>query len=312
MRPDWNSPNALYYRLNRIKNREKGDRVNSEFFATRKMLWKIIEEETGLSLGRVSMIWRGVHDDDITILISLGILEPKKEYLNPRHAKELEKRLATDEDARRIFMRKFCPSTSNFMRDDIGARVLEAAAEVGSYNILSAACGNGAETYTIAIALAEAKKRARIVGIDINPHAIETAREGMYSRYDPGIDLMPERIRNKYFEQVKSQWGYPELRVKKRIRVKANFYVANLMHPLTEQGLEGTFDVVCLRNAMKYMTEEGRKRALTSARQVLQKQGIFIIGNKGTEGEDVLGETEQFGFSKSKLYTPECPMYVRA
>ncbi|MEU0876447.1 CheR family methyltransferase [Nocardia brasiliensis] len=71
--------------------------------------------------------------------------------------------------------------------------------------IWSAGCSSGEETYSLAIAFAEALgieecvRRVKLYGTDVDEEALREARSGMYSA--KALSPLSTELRNKYFEQ---------------------------------------------------------------------------------------------------------------
>jgi two-component system, chemotaxis family, CheB/CheR fusion protein len=141
-------------------------------------------------------------------------------------------------------------------------------------------CATGEEAYSLAIIIREFLETlerlypVQIFATDIDPDAVEKARNGLY----PGniaADLGPERF-DKFFECVDDS-----CRVGRRIREMLIFAVQSVIKdpPFT------SLDLICCRNLLIYLQPEMQKRLLPLFHYSLNPGGILFLGSSESVGE---------------------------
>jgi chemotaxis protein methyltransferase CheR len=137
--------------------------------------------------------------------------------------------------------------------------------------IWSAACSNGQEPYSLAMALDEAGCTAgRVIATDVSTKALERARGGRYSARELG-DLSPER-RSRYFRPAASSWE-----VTPALRARVDFAHHNLVAdppPLAA----GRCQVVFCRNVLIYFRQEEVVAFLDRLARWLPPGGWLFLG----------------------------------
>jgi len=157
--------------------------------------------------------------------------------------------------------------------------------------IWSAASSTGQEPYSLAIQIAEAKRknephsdvRIEILATDLSTEVIETAKIGIY----PMLALkrgMSDELLNRYFEPVEGE----KWQIKEEIRKMVTFKQLNLQESFA--GL-GKFDVVFCRNVLIYFSQEFKKDILTRIHEVLKDDGALFVG--ASESISQVGELYQ-------------------
>ncbi len=152
-------------------------------------------------------------------------------------------------------------------------------------------CATGEEAYSIAILLDEQVRQAdrlheiQIFATDLDRHAIEIARKGLYPQ---GIanDVSAERLR-RYFTHDDGSY-----RIHKNIRDMLVFAVQNVISdpPFTRMDL-----IVC-RNLMIYLTSAAQRRLLPLLHYALCADGLLFLGSS----ESVTGAEDLFELVDSK------------
>jgi chemotaxis protein methyltransferase CheR len=155
--------------------------------------------------------------------------------------------------------------------------------------IWSAGCSTGEEVYTIAILLDSllrdrADWKYSVLGTDVNPVAIERAREGVYR--DWSFRDFPSETHAEYFGGTEDG----RHAVVQRVRDNTEFRILNLVSApaLYPAG----FDLIFCRNVMMYFTREKVKCVVQGFRRSLKEEGWLIpsltettlINNPGFEG----------------------------
>lgn len=143
-----------------------------------------------------------------------------------------------------------------------------------SLRIWSAGCANGAEPYSIAIALAENAYRLRdwrieVVGTDISRDMLDEARRGIYRQRV--MNAVTDSQRRRFFRPADDDETW---QVRESIRDMVRFEYHNLMRPMP--GKE--FDCVFIRNVMIYFDEESKKNALPHLIRAVRPGGYLLIG----------------------------------
>jgi chemotaxis protein methyltransferase CheR len=156
-------------------------------------------------------------------------------------------------------------------RQDEGVRVLR---------ILSAGCSSGEEAYSIAILLNESFPQlttwdVSILGIDVNPGAIEKATAARYSRWS--LRETPEELAAKYFEPAGRQ-----LRLRESIRRAARFEQRSLADEDSLFWQAGAFDIVFCRNVTIYFPLDVTRCVVGRIARALRPGGFLFLGHAET------------------------------
>jgi two-component system, chemotaxis family, CheB/CheR fusion protein len=158
-------------------------------------------------------------------------------------------------------------------------------------------CSTGEEAYSLAIVFKEAKEQVdpessltlQIFATDLDPDAIDRARQGVYPA-NITADVSPERL-NRFFS--KDNGGY---RINNEIREMVIFAPQNVIKdpPFTK------LDVVTCRNMLIYMEQDLQKMVLRLIHYSLMPDGIMLLGSAESVGEytDLFKSLE----GKSRLY----------
>lgn len=139
--------------------------------------------------------------------------------------------------------------------------------------ILSAGCASGQEPVSIALLLHEMKLVPKIpltiYALDMSRTMIERAKKALYSHYEVQKGL-PIRLLLKYFTLCPNDHWHLNADVLKDI----HYQVHNLMNLFDEND----FDIVLCRNMLSFMTEEAQDTALLNLSQIMNQDGLLIIG----------------------------------
>jgi chemotaxis methyl-accepting protein methylase len=160
-----------------------------------------------------------------------------------------------------------------------------------------AGCSTGEEAYSLAIAFREMQERLasparyslQIFATDLDPDAIEQARQGLYPA-NIAADVSDERLK-RFF--VEDGGGY---RVSKEIREMVVFAPQNLIMdpPFTK------LDILTCRNLLIYLGAELQKKLLPLFHYSLKPGGILMLGS----AESIGGFTDLFAplDAKARLF----------
>jgi len=160
----------------------------------------------------------------------------------------------------------------------LAEEMLPAAAATGRagrpLRVLSAGCGSGQETYSIAMAVdewgpAELGPRLELTGADLSHRALEKARSGLYTQFEVQRGL-PIRSLLRHFEKREEMWA-----VGGRLKATTRWRRQNLLGDLKPLG---RFDVVFCRHVLDGMDPAARERALAQLIGVLGEGGHLVLG----------------------------------
>lgn len=136
-----------------------------------------------------------------------------------------------------------------------------------------AACSTGQEALSIFILLERLcetlglPEPEPLIATDINPHAIESACEGVYSTEQ--IRDLSASIRRQFF--APSPHGFLLL---KRYRERIRYEVSDVLRGPTP----GHFDLICCRNLLIYLKPPAQLHLLQSLHDALRPDGLLFLG----------------------------------
>jgi chemotaxis protein methyltransferase CheR len=144
--------------------------------------------------------------------------------------------------------------------------------------ILSVACSSGEEPYSLSITLHEGGLflwgwDVKITGVDIDKHAIERARNAIYTDHS-------FRAVNGSFDFIKKYFvieGH-KYRLKKTIAESVEFRQGNITKPQSFTGLHHQ-DVIFCRNVLIYMNDEAIEMVARNLYNCLSDSGYLFIGS---------------------------------
>ena len=139
--------------------------------------------------------------------------------------------------------------------------------------VWSAGCATGEETFSAAIALAEAMgpsfahQEVKIFGTDVDDKAIAYARKGQYTRAQ--VESVPKKMLADWF--VEEGDGYA---VRKELRRAVVFGINNLVSDAPISRL----DLLICRNVFIYLDAPLQRRVLSRFHYALRPHGILMLG----------------------------------
>jgi len=144
--------------------------------------------------------------------------------------------------------------------------------------IWSAASSTGQEIYTISMTMHEFKQanpgllsgRVEIVGTDISPTVIKTARDAKYDELSMGRGLSDERKKQFFIDNKDGGWT-----VKPEVRMGTRFTELNLLNSYTALG---KVDIIFCRNVLIYFSSELKTDILDRMTQILKPGGLLFLG----------------------------------
>jgi chemotaxis protein methyltransferase CheR len=154
--------------------------------------------------------------------------------------------------------------------------------------VLCAGCASGEEPYTVAMLLRDHRALGghlpapSILGIDINPAALEKARRGRYSEWS--LRATSEEARQRWFRPVGSEHQLDD-----SIRDMVTFQHGSLTHEADWAAPAG-LDVVFCRNVFIYFSTEAVRAAIDRFARALQPGGYLFLG----DAESLRGISDEF------------------
>jgi len=175
-----------------------------------------------------------------------------------------------------------------------------ARSEERTLRIWSAGCSTGQEPLSLAIMLIEQGLTSGngwtidLVATDVSHAAIDTARAGLYSRFEIQRGLGVTQML-RHFEEGPDGW-----QASRQVLGMVRYQVANV--------LDGPppgppFDLILCRNLLIYFDDDGKRRACANLRQALAGHGRLLLGG----GEGTLEPA-----SGLVAASPDCALYRRA
>jgi chemotaxis protein methyltransferase CheR len=147
-------------------------------------------------------------------------------------------------------------------------------------HVWSAGCATGQETYSLSMQIIETLRYPKawditVLGTDINPDALETARAGHYDATRLGS--IPPQIIERYSRSVSPH----KIVLSDEVKAITKFQVLNLRN-LSEQVLfKSAFDIIFCRNVMIYFDLPAQQQLVTALSACLKPGGHLFTG----EGE---------------------------
>ncbi|NMB19311.1 MAG: protein-glutamate O-methyltransferase CheR [Firmicutes bacterium] len=183
--------------------------------------------------------------------------------------------LKTDPAHRQKFTEYLTINTSNFFRDArvfevIKSEVLPSISQRNRPRIWSAGASIGAEIYSIAILMNEAKfTPSLLLATDLDEPILEKAKVGEYlSNQVAGTS--PEYLAKYFTKKGNDRWVIHE-------SIKEN--VVFKKHDLLRDSYERNFDLILCRNVFIYFTSETQHRLIANFVDSLKPNGFFIVGS---------------------------------
>lgn len=158
--------------------------------------------------------------------------------------------------------------------------------------VMSAACSTGEELWSLGMTLADALGHLRfeLSGIDISTQALSTAWRAIYP--EPSVVSVPTALKSQWLMRSKDR-SRGLVRVVPELRRLARFSQANVTD---RTSLEGSFDVLFLRNVLIYFDRKNQQQILTQILEHVTLNGWLFVGQ--SESADGFGlAIERMGHS---------------
>ncbi|OFX21648.1 MAG: chemotaxis protein CheB [Anaeromyxobacter sp. RBG_16_69_14] len=187
------------------------------------------------------------------------------------------------------------PAAWDALRDEAIPALLAARPKGGQLRAWIPGCSTGEEAYSLGVIFKEALEKARpkvsfsllVFATDLDRHAIEKARQGVYPA-NISSDVTPKRLR-RFF--VKEQDG--TYRVNKELRET----VILAQQDVTRDPPFTRMDLVVCRNLLIYLEPDLQRRLIPLFHYSLRPGGILFLGT----AETICGLTDLFGSVDAKL-----------
>lgn len=144
------------------------------------------------------------------------------------------------------------------------------------FRIWSAASSSGEEPYTLAMIILEKFKpkypqiQFEVVGSDISPGVLQTARSGVYREYS--VRNMPKNYLQKYFTQDGDKYI-----LQQEVRNIVKFLPLNLYDQPAMRAMND-FDVIFCCNVLIYFDNQSKQQVVSHLYDSLNKHGYLFIG----------------------------------
>ena len=160
-------------------------------------------------------------------------------------------------------------------------RVLSAAPAKQHLRLLSAGCASGEESWSMAMAAAEAVRLSKInatidiVAVDIDTAAIEEAGRCVYN--EEVVKQLPTHLRSRYLRPVMHRHT-THWQVADELRTMVRFHEVDLLAqywPYCEVGER--FDAIFCRNVIIYISDSARIHMFEKFSALLRSDGLMIL-----------------------------------
>ncbi|MCR9296271.1 MAG: ATP-binding protein [bacterium] len=215
-------------------------------------------------------------------------IERRMQFAGIDSLAEYERLLKSDAKELELLFRDMLIGVTKFFRDPdyfdcLASGVLpdlfERVQRASGLRVWVAGCATGEEAYSMAILLAEARRKAQsdvaftVLATDVHPDSLAVAAEGSYA---PGsLENIPANLQARYFTQESDQYRvHPELR---KCVVFSN-------HNVLEDPPFTDLDLICCRNLLIYFEPAAQQRVLSLFHHGLAEEGYLFLGPSETVG----------------------------
>jgi two-component system CheB/CheR fusion protein len=152
-------------------------------------------------------------------------------------------------------------------------RLMEAHGPERPLRVWTAGCANGAETYTLAMVLAEAlgmegfRERVKVYATDVDDEALLHARAATYAERE--MEGLDPALRDRYFERNEHGWTF---------RNDLRRHVIFGRHDLVQDAPISHLDLLLCRNTLMYFNSEMQARIMARFHFALNPQGLLFLG----------------------------------
>lgn len=209
----------------------------------------------------------------------------------------LMNRMKTDARLRNRIMDAMTTNETSWFRDVYPFDILKekllpelAKTQPRTIRIWSAACSTGQEPYSLSMMTQEylqskpgslSADTVQIIGTDISPSVLATAKSGVYEGVAVSRGLPKDR-KSRFFRELSNGWE-----VTADIKQRVSFRELNLMQSYT---LLGRFDIIYCRNVLIYFSTELKRDILARMAKCLNPGGYLVLGGS----ESITNYSDEF------------------
>jgi two-component system, chemotaxis family, CheB/CheR fusion protein len=185
--------------------------------------------------------------------------------------------------------------------------LLTAKGAKGPVRVWSAGCATGEEAYTLAMVIAEAtgpdqfRERVKIYATDLDEHALQTARAGLYD--EAALAGLPDRLRDLYFESA-------GMAGKSAFRRDLRRQVIFGRNDLTRDAPISRVDLLAARNTLMYFNAEAQANVIRRFHFALSHPGYLFLG----KAEMLLNHADRFApvDLRNRLFRKTSPIVLES
>ncbi|MDZ7628341.1 MAG: chemotaxis protein CheB [Parvularculaceae bacterium] len=181
----------------------------------------------------------------------------------------------------------------DFVSENIAPQLIEGKSSEDAIRLWVAGCSTGEEAYSFAMIFLEkldasgSKAKVQIFASDVDPDAVEQAREGFFPE-SISADVTAERIKRFFNKEADG------FRVSPELRASVIFTVQDVLSDPPFSRL----DMISCRNMLIYLGAEAQARVISLFDFALKDGGILVLGTSETpnlpDGRfDVISKTER-------------------
>ena len=189
----------------------------------------------------------------------------------------------------------------DYLRRETLPQLLAAKGAHEQVRVWSAGCASGEETFSIAIALAEAmgeeafRGRVKVYGTDADEEALNQARLASYAPKD--FENMDPQLASRYFEKANGRLVF-------RADLRRSIIFGR--HDIVQDAPISRLDLLVCRNTLMYFNAETQAK-------ILQRFHFALNGDGGGNGYLFLGRAEML-LAHGNLFTPlnlKCRIFAK-
>jgi two-component system CheB/CheR fusion protein len=161
----------------------------------------------------------------------------------------------------------------DYLTDQILPALIRLSQPDGLLRIWSAGCASGQEPYSVAMLLAdqlgmeEFQRRVKIYASDLDPDALNAARQGTYTAKD--VEAVPQPLLDTYFERTRDRYV---------IQAELRRALIFGRHDLIADAPISRLDLLLCRNTLMYFNAEMQDHILARFHFALKDTGYLFLG----------------------------------
>jgi len=165
------------------------------------------------------------------------------------------------------------PDSWEYFASSVLPEILSGADDNEQVRVWNPGCSSGQETCTIAILLAEAlgldafRERVKIYGTDVDEHALQEARAGLYTSAE--LESVPDAYRDKYFLPQDDMFV-----IHRDLRRNIIFG----RHDLVQDAPISRVALLVCRNTLMYFNSKTQRSILTNFHYAMNDGGALFLG----------------------------------